>query len=585
MDTMRRESLICLALITAVLLVSWQVRNHEFINYDDNVYVTDNPYVQKGVTLESLGWAFTTTRAGNWHPLTWFSHILDYELYDLNPQGHHLTNILLHIANMVLLFLALRWMTGAVWRSAFVAAMFGLHPLHVESVAWVAERKDVLSTLFWLLTILVYVGYVNRPGVKKYFLVIITFSLGLMAKPMLVTLPFVLLLLDYWPLGRFQFSPGPSSSEGEARGPEGSSSDGLPVLKLVWEKVPLLTLSTVASVITYWAQQSAGALSNLETVPFKLRIANGLVSYLAYIGKMVWPFGLAVFYPHPGDSLPLWKSWVAGFLLVAVSAAVVWVASRYQYLLVGWLWYLGTLVPVIGFVQVGEQAMADRYTYVPLIGLFIIVAWGVADMVQKWRHGRLVLTLSATILLLAMMVGSWLQVLHWQNSINLFRHALSVTTNNYLAHYNLGNALALKGNLAEAIAHYNQALRISPNYPEAHNNLGNALALRGSLDEAIVRYKEALRIKPAYAEAHHNLGVGLDRQGQHVKAMHHYAEAIRIRPDDAQSHNNLGVALAEQGRLNEAIAHFTEALRINPNFTDARRNLEHGLKLMGKSGK
>jgi tetratricopeptide (TPR) repeat protein len=292
---------------------------------------------------------------------------------------------------------------------------------------------------------------------------------------------------------------------------------------------------------------------------------------------MVWPFGLAVFYPHPGDSLPLWKSWVAGFLLVAVSAAVVWVASRYQYLLVGWLWYLGTLVPVIGFVQVGEQAMADRYTYVPLIGLFIIVAWGVADMVQKWRHGRLVLTLSATMLLLAMMVGSWLQVPHWQNSINLFRHALRVTTSNYLAHYNLGNALALKGNLAEAIAQYNQALRISPNYPEAHNNLGNALALRGSLDEAIVHYKEALRIKPVYAEAHRNLGVGLDRQGQHVKAMHHYAEAIRIRPDDAQSHNNLGVALAEQGRLNEAIAHFTEALRINPNFTDARRNLEHGL--------
>ena len=272
-------------------------------------------------------------------------------------------------------------------------------------------------------------------------------------------------------------------------------------------------------------------------------------------------------------------------MLVAVSAAVVWVASRYKYLLVGWLWYLGTLVPVIGFVQVGEQAMADRYTYVPLIGLFIIVAWGVADMVQQCRHRRLVLTLAATMLLLAMMVGSWLQVNHWQNSINLFRHALGVTTDNYLAHYNLGNALALEGNLAEAIFQYNQALRISPNYPEAHNNLGNALALRGNLSEAIVHYKEALRIKPAYAEAHRNLGVALDRQGQHVKAMHHYAEAIRIRPDDAQSHNNLGVALAEQGRLNEAIAHFSEAVRINPNFTDARRNLQHGLELMGKSGK
>lgn len=579
---MRRESLVCLALVTAALLVYWQVRNHEFINYDDNVYVTDNPQVQEGLTVESLGWAFTTTRGGNWHPLTWVSHLIDCQLYDLNPRGHHLTSLFLHLINTVLLFAALRWMTGTVWRSGFVAAMFALHPLHVESVAWVAERKDVLSTFFWLLTTLVYLDYVNRPGVKKYLLVVFIFSLGLMVKPMLVTLPLVLLLLDYWPLGRFQFSAVRSSPGRVSRRPQGFSGDTSGVLELVWEKVPLLALSAGASMVTYWAQKNAGALSNLNIVPFKLRIANAVVSYVAYMGKMVWPFALAVFYPHQIDTLPFWKIWAAGFLLVAVSTAVVVLAKRFPYLLVGWLWYLGTLVPVIGLVQVGEQAMADRYTYVPLIGLFIVVAWGVADIAKGYRRSRLVLALSATMLLLALMLCSWLQVQHWQNSIKLFRHALRVTTNNYLAHYNLGNALALKGNLTDAIFQYNQALRISPHDPEAHNNLGNALSLQGNFHEAIMHYREAVRLKPTFAEAHRNLGVSLDRQGQHLQAMQHYEEAIRLSPDDAQSHNNLGVTLAEQGRLDEAIAHFTEALEINPNFKDARRNLEHALKFMGK---
>ena len=579
---MRREFLVCLTLIAAVLLVYWQVRNHEFINYDDNVYVTDNPQVQKGLTLENLGWAFTSTQAGNWHPLTWFSHMLDCQLYGLNPKGHHLTNLLFHTANMVLLFLALKWMTGALWRSALVAALFGLHPLHVESVAWVAERKDVLSTLFWLLAILAYANYVNRPGIKRYLLIVISFALGLMVKPMLVTFPFVLLLLDYWPLGRFNFSPVRVVDEVRAPKSKVASSDKSTMVKLIWEKVPLLLLSTVASAITFWVQNSAGALSSLDTVPFKLRMANAVVSYLAYISKMVWPFDLAVFYPHPGNGLPLWKGWAAGVFLVAVSAMIVRFTSRYQYLLVGWLWYLGTLVPVIGLVQVGEQSMADRYTYVPLIGLFIMVVWGVADMVQGWRRGLFVLKASATMLLLIIIVFSWLQASHWQNSIKLFGHALNVTSSNYLAHYSLGNALAQKGNLAEAINHYNQALRIRPYYAEAHNNLGNALALGGSLGEAIVHYRVALRIQPAYAEAHRNLGVALDRQGQHLKAIQHYAEALRISPNDAQSHNNLGVALAEQGRLKQAVTHFKEALRIKPSFSEARRNIEHGLKLMGK---
>ena len=356
------------------------------------------------------------------------------------------------------------------------------------------------------------------------------------------------------------------------------------MVELIWEKVPLFLLSTAASVITFWAQNSAGALSSLHTVPFKFRMANAGVSYLAYIAKMIWPLDLAVFYPHPGNSLPLWKGWAAGFLLVVISALSIRIASRYPYLLVGWLWYLGTLVPVIGLVQVGEQSMADRYTYVPLIGLFIMIVWGVADMVQGWRPGLFGVKASATVLLLVITVCSWLQVSHWQNSIKLFGHTLHATTNNYLAHYSLGNALAQKGNLAEAVDHYKQALRINPQYAEAHNNLGNALALGGNLEEAIAHYRVALRIKPAYAEAHRNLGVALDRQGQHLKAIQHYAKALQIRPDDAQSHNNLGVALAEQGRLKQAIAHFEEALRINPNFSEAKRNLEQGIRLMGGTG-
>mgnify|MGYP001817140675 CR=1 FL=1 len=331
------------------------------------------------------------------------------------------------------------------------------------------------------------------------------------------------------------------------------------------------------------AQQQAGAISTLEIVPLQLRIANGLVSFVAYMGKMIWPQDLAVFYPHPGSDLQIWEPVAAGLFLLTVSTVALWVAQRYRYVLVGWLWYLGTLVPVIGLVQVGEQAMADRYTYVPLIGLFIVVVWGFADLVKGWRSRRWVVSVLTTLLVSALMVGSWLQVAHWKNSIKLFKHALDVTTNNYVAHYTLGNALALQGNLSEAISHYNEALQINPNYAEAHNNLGNALALQGNLVGAISHYNKALQINPDHAEAHRNLAVGLDRQGKHQEAIQHYAEALRINPHNAQSHNNLGAALAEQGRLEEAIAHFTEALRINPNFTEAQRNLELSLGLMDKS--
>ena len=546
---MRSEACIWLILITAVLLVYWQVGDHEFINYDDNVYITDNAQVQKGLTSNGIIWAFTTSHTGNWHPLAWISHMLDCELYGLNPGGHHLTNVLLHMANAILLFVVLRWMTGAIWRSGLVAALFALHPLHVESVAWAAERKDVLSTFFWMLTMVAYVHYVNRPGGKRYFLVLVTFFLGLMAKPMLVTLPFVLLLLDYWPLNRFKPRAVTGSVEDQPLGFRSSGDDKSPILKAVMEKTPLFVMSLFSCVVTVMAQQEAGAISTLEIVPFKLRIANGLVSFVAYMGKMIWPQDLAVFYPHPGSDLQIWKPVAAGLFLLIVSTVALWVAQRCRYVLVGWLWYLGTLVPVIGLVQVGEQAMADRYTYVPLIGLFIVVVWGFADLVKGWRSRRWVVSVSAAVMVLALMAGSWLQVAHWKNSVKLFKHALDATSNNYVAHYNLGNALALQGKLTGAVSHYNKALQINPDH----------------------------------AEAHLNLAVGLDRQGKHQEAIQHYAEVLRISPHDAQSHNNLGVALAEQGRLKEAVAHFTEALRIDPNFKEAQRNLDLSLGLMHKS--
>jgi len=583
MHAIRREALICLVLAVSILAVYLQVADHEFIDYDDNVYITENPQVQSGLTSKSVGWAFTTTRAGNWHPLTWLSHMMDYQLFGLNPRGHHLTSVFLHITNSILLFLALRWATSTIWPSALAASLLAIHPLHVESVAWVAERKDVLSTFFWLLTMLAYINYAKHPQRRTYLLVLLLFTLGLAAKPMLVTLPFVLLLLDYWPLNRFQLGEDYGSAENESAKSLEPSTKKLPPSRLIGEKLPMFMLSGIFSVIALWAQAKAGAMSGLEIVPFKWRIANALASYVAYIGKMIWPRNLAVFYPHPQNSLPIWQVVLAGLLLLILSAVVLRLAARYKYGLVGWLWYLGTLVPVIGLVQVGEQAMADRYTYVPLMGLYLIIAWGLADLGKESRRRRTLLTVSVTSLLMVLALCSWQQARLWRNSIGLFEHTLEVTTNNYVAHYTLGNALALQGNLAGAIAHYKEALRIKPNHAEVHNNFGNALALQGNLAGAVGHYKESLRIISSQGKTHRNLGVALDRQGKHEEAIRHYKEALRINPQDAQSHNNIGVTLAEQGKLEEAIVHFSQAVRINPNFTEAQRNLENGLRLVGKT--
>ena len=565
--------LICLLLAAAILAVYWPVRNYDFINLDDPTYVTENGHVQAGLTRESFIWAFTATDAANWHPLTWISLMLDFELYGLNPAGHHLTSVFFHLANTLLLFLVLKLMTGAFWRSALVAALFALHPLHVESVAWVAERKDVLSTFFWIFTLWAYLGYVQRPGVRRYLLILLLFALGLMAKPMLVTLPCVLLLLDFWPLERIQL--GQAGSSRTALGPSAviAKTPRRQAFRLLLEKTPLFVLAAVSAFVTFIVLKSWGAVGALEVFPINIRIANALVSYVRYIVKMIWPLNLAVFYPHPGQSLPMWQAAAAGLLLLLISIAIIRAGRRQPYLPVGWLWYLGTLVPVIGLVQVGAQAMADRYTYVPLIGLFIMAAWGVPELMKKWHHRRAALVVSAALVLLALMTCARLQLRHWKNSIALLSHTHAVTAKSYLVHNNLGSALNELGKYDEAIAHYTEALRIRPNFAEPHYNLGTALVRQGKLKEAISHYTEALRIEPGHAEASNNLGEVLRQQERYDEAISYYSRALQLKPDYPEAHSNLGIALARQGKLKKAMAHFSEALRLQPDYAAAHFNL------------
>nr|NIQ74795.1 tetratricopeptide repeat protein [Gammaproteobacteria bacterium]NIQ90679.1 tetratricopeptide repeat protein [Deltaproteobacteria bacterium] len=450
--------IICLVLILATSAVYWQVTGHDFVDLDDNVYVYENSHVQDGVTLDSIIWAFTTTSIAYWHPMTWLSLMVDHELYGLNSSGYHLTNLLVHTISTLLLFLVLKRMTGAPWRSAFVAALFALHPLNVESVAWVAERKNVLSTFFWMLTIWGYARYVERPGINRYLLVLLVFGLGLMAKPMLVTLPCVLLLLDYWPLGRFQLGQFGKEAKEQLPTFENQTSHWSQPSRLVLEKVPFLVLSVVSIYLSSLSVKRLGIVITTDAVPMSLRVANALVSYVGYIGKMIWPANLAVFYPPP-EIVPGWQVAAAGLLLVFVSILVIRAVRLRPYLAVGWLWYLGTLAPVIGLVRAGLWPhMADRFAYVPLIGLFIMISWGVPEVVARWHYRKIGLATTGAALLSVLMVTTWLQVRYWKNGTRLFEHTLDVTSNNYVAHYTLGNALDRKGRTDDAIKHYQEAL-------------------------------------------------------------------------------------------------------------------------------
>jgi tetratricopeptide (TPR) repeat protein len=568
-------------LILTTLVVYGQVVHHEFVGLDDGAYVLENDRVLSGLNSESVRWAFTTTRASNWHPLTWLSHMLDVQLFGTDARGHHLPNLLFHILNTAFLFLVLQRMTKAIWPSAAVAALFALHPLHVESVAWVAERKDVLSTFFLLATMCLYARYVVSPAPGRYLQALLAFALGLMAKPMLVTLPFVLLLLDYWPLRRTLVGADEMKRQRRRREPDIHLRKCTTWSRLVWEKLPFFALSALSSVVTIFAQHSGKAIITMESLPIGLRFENALVSYVGYIAKTLWPHPLAVYYPHPGE-ISIWAAIGAGLLLVGLSSLAIRAGRRYPYLPVGWLWFVGTLVPVIGLVQVGEQAMADRYTYVPLIGLFIVLAWGFAELATRWRLPRVLLLVVVSVALTALSVQTWAQVGRWRNTETLFEHALRVTTDNSMAHTALAGGLFRQGRLEEAITHYRRALGIDPEYARAHHNLGATLVQQGHLLEAIERYAEAVRLDPDHATYHVGLATAYHRVGRMEDAIEHYLEALRIDPHQADALNNLGVARMSRGELDQAVRAYSDAIRVRPAYAEAHYNLGYALSLQGK---
>jgi Flp pilus assembly protein TadD len=548
--------LIYFALAVSALLVFWQVRNFDFVYYDDDDYVSANPHVLNGFSPDSIRWAFTTNLSSHWHPLTWFSLMLDCQLSlpgGPNAGRIHLVNVLLHIVNILLLFAVLKKMTGALWQSAFVAALFALHPLHVESVAWIAERKDVLSTFFWLLAMLAYAQYVKKPDAARYLLVLLIFALGLMAKSMLVTLPFVFLLLDYWPLDRIK------------------NFNLQNIYRLVLEKIPFFAISIISSVITFLVMRSGGTVSDVFSL--NSRIANAFLSYAEYIGKMFWPSNLAVFYPFNAGSISFGLSAICALLLLVISIFVIRFGRNQKYLPMGWFWFVGTLIPVIGIIQVGRQAYADRYTYIPYIGLFIMLAWGLPQLLSKLPQRKIALGLSMAIVLTALGICAHRQTSYWKNSVTLFSHALAVTQNNYVAYNNLGIAYVDLGRWPEAIDNCKQAIKIKPNLAEAHANLGIAYAALDRRPEAIDAYKQAIKIKPDFAKAYYNLGVAYGELGRSTEAIEAFKQAILIKSDYAKAHLNLGVAYGKLGRLPEAIEAFKQTIKLKPDYVEAHKNL------------
>jgi tetratricopeptide (TPR) repeat protein len=517
---------VSLSLIVANLVIYAPVRLYPFVNTDDAVYVTANPNVLRGLSWSNVQWAFTDAKVPYWHPLTFLSHMLDVQAFGTNAGGHHVTNVILHAASTVMLFGLFLQMTGALGRSAVIAGLFGLHPLRVESVAWIAERKDVLSTLFWIATIWAYVRYARRPGTRRYAAVIVLFALGLMAKPMIVTLPFALLLLDYWPLERVTLD---STSLRQL---------GASIRALLKEKIPLFALAFFASLVTFTAQRQVGAVESLEAVPFTLRAANALNSYVAYIGDLIWPAQLAALYPYP-KTVSVASVLTAILVLAAVTALVVAARRKYPYLLVGWLWYLGTLLPVIGLIQVGPQARADRFTYVPHIGLLMMLVWGIPDLMRRWSNRRVVLVPLAACALAACTVVATRQVQSWRDSTTLWEHTLKVTSENGVAHYNLGVVLSATGQSDDAIRHLREAVRLEPDFATAHNRLGLALNRRGDLAGSTAQLAEVVRLMPNSAEAHANLAVSLAKEGKNAEAIAEFSQAVLLNPSDKVSRGRL----------------------------------------------
>ena len=518
---------ICVFLAAITWLVFGQTLRHEFVNFDDTTYVLENSRVANGLTTDGIAWAFTRSHAANWHPMTWLSHMLDAQFYGLNPAGHHFTNVLLHGTTAILLFLVLRQMTGAVWRSAFVATIFAIHPLRAESVAWIAERKDVLSGLFFMLTLVAYVRYTRRPSSPlRYALVVLLFALGLMCKSMLVTLPFVLLLLDYWPLNRFV--PGPDRRENIFHIPQ----------RLILEKLPLLALAAASGAATILAQK--GSLQTFVGIPLPWRVSNAFTSSATYLRQMFWPVDLAVLYPFTDRNI--WFFGMMSLVLLALISAGIFFLRRRRYLVTGWLWYLLMLGPVIGIIQVGNQARADRYTYLPQIGVYLLLTWAVADLCGRWQHRRLFLSTLAVVVIAALAFAAHTQASYWQSSQSLWTRAIASTTDNAIAHTNLAEAFFNKGKLEEAIEQSQKALKIDPNQGVAHSALGLAYLQKKRLNEAVA----------------------------------HLQKAVELTPDSA-THSNLGVALMQMGRVDEALAHYVQAMTINPHAVDAQSNMAWAL--------
>ena len=556
------------AILAAVLLtglvipVFWQVGNFGFVNLDDSEYVYRNQWVLKGLTLEGISWAFTGFRVWNWHPLTLLSHMLDVQFFGANPGPHHLISLLFHLVNTLVLFGFLRSATGATWRSAAVAALFAVHPLHVESVAWVSARKDVLSTLFLLLTLWSYIAYVRTRRPRTYAAALVFFAVGLLSKPMVVTVPFILFLLDWWPLGRLG-----------GVGSQRSRTETL--LRLGAEKLPFFALAVAVSIITYLAQASGGGASAFAPFPFWPRVANAIVSYVVYLWKMVWPTSLAAFYPHPATIRPdvlLWPLAGAALILAAVSAWAFRERTKRPYIAWGWLWYLGTLVPVIGLVQVGGQAMADRYTYVPLIGCFVAVVWGLSGQAERWRvppwaaatvGGAVIVTLAAV---------AWKQAGYWRDSVTLHERALTVTDRNWKAWQGLCDAKLDLGRYDEAVPACLEAIRILPTFPEAWQTLGVVYARKGEPGTAIPYFRRALELRPDYFNALLNLGSAMGNLGDYHQAISYFREALRLRPDHTDAWAYLGLALLRTGERPGASAAYERLRRLDPARAESLRS-------------
>ncbi|HEY3762812.1 MAG TPA: tetratricopeptide repeat protein [Verrucomicrobiae bacterium] len=553
---------ICIFLAVITLAVFGQTFNFGFVNLDDNNYVYQNPVVQNGLTWAGFRWAFTYSGIGHWHPLTWLTHMLDCQMYGSNAGGHHATNVLFHAASVILLFLVLQRMTGFLWRSAFVAAIFAIHPLHVESVAWISERKDVLSGFFFMLVLWAYVHYAHAPrSMVWYGAVIVFFAMGLLSKDMLVTLPFVLLLLDYWPLKRFSdFNPET-------------------LLRLTVEKVPLFMLAMASSLVTVL---SAEKLSASLEMPVVLRVENAVVCYIIYLWQMVYPSGLTCLYLNPTTLLPLWQVFGALGLLLGITGVALFLRKTYPWLVVGWLWYLGMLVPVIGIVQMAFCAHADRYTYLSEIGIYIAITWMTAELAAKWQFRRAIMGSLMTGVIAVLMFCAWKQTAYWLNGETLWRHALAVTPNNSYAHANLADALTQNGQVGEAIVEYHKALAINPNYTKAWNNLGETLDQQGHVDEAIIQFQNALTVDPDYVRALNNLGYALAQKGRVDEAIVQFQKALALDPKFDQALNNLGNALEKKGQVDEAIAQYRKALVIDSRDAEVYYNLGNALEKKGQ---